>query len=150
MQETNQKNDRRKDRRYLTPEGTFAVLMPGYKNMGRIKDISRGGLAYHYIGNGEASNGNYRMDIFSSGKDFYLKEIPFQTVSILDKVEHFPFSSRVLKQLCIKFGRLSKEQNDLLEHFFIRYIDKNHPVKDRRQKDKSRLAEIDRRRNLSM
>lgn len=115
--------ERRKYKRHITRKGAFAVLTPGFKNLGPIKNISQGGLALHYIDNRKPSSRVFKLDIFLTGKDFYLKGIPFKTISLIDEVSKSPFSSLHMKQRSVQFGKMDSYQSDQLN-----YLLSNHTV----------------------
>ena len=50
--------ERRKHARFFSPENAFAALGRNYTKVGKIKNISLGGLAFEYIA-GEASHPDY-------------------------------------------------------------------------------------------
>ena len=125
--------NRRKHPRFLVKEGAFAVMKPGYKYLGQIKNISRGGLAYRHIADKRPENGLYKIDIFLSNKEFYLENIPFKTVSVLDEATEFPYSSVMMKRRCIQFGDLDPEQKQMLDYFIMNHTLERRSGKDRRK-----------------
>jgi len=126
--------ERRKHKRYIARKGAFAVLTPGFKNLGPIKDISRGGLALRYIDNGEPLSRAFKMDIFLTGKSFYLKDIPFKTILLIDEISKSPFSSLHMKQRGVQFGKIDADQSDQLN-----YLLSNHTVMERSRRDRRAL-----------
>jgi len=130
------KTNRRKHQRFMVKEGAFAVMKPGYKNLGQIKNISMGGLAYRHIADKRAENGLYKMDIFLSNKNFYLENIPFRTVTVLDEASEFPYSSVMMKRHCIQFVDLDSDQKQMLDYFIM-----NHTLERRSGKDRRRAAD---------
>jgi len=119
---TNKKGfvERRKHARFKAKEGAFAVLTSDNK-MGQIKDISRSGLAFQYIGHGEPSSGSTEMEIFSTVYDFYLKKVPVKSVVDIEVDSNILFSSLPIRQLRIQFGEMAPIQSTLLDYFI-----KNH------------------------
>lgn len=126
--------ERRKYKRHITRKGAFAVLTPGFKNLGPIKNISQEGLALHYIDNRKPSSRVFKLDIFLTGKDFYLKDIPFKTISLIDEVSKSPFSSLHMKQRSVQFGKMDSYQSDQLN-----YLLSNHTVMERSRRDRRAL-----------
>jgi len=136
MIDSKKKANRRKHQRFMVREGAFAVMKPGYKNLGQIKNISKGGLAYRHIADKRLENGLYKMDIFLSNKDFYLENVPFKTVTVFDEASEFPYSSVMMKRRCIQFGDLDTEQKEMLNYFIM-----NHTLERRSRKDRRRAAD---------
>ncbi len=139
--------DRRKHNRFVVREGAFAVMAPGFKNMGQIKNISKGGLAYRYVANEATVDDLLKLDIFLSNKDFYFNNIPFKTVSILDEISEFPYSSISMKQCCIQFGQLDRDQKHMLDYFILNHTIKSRP-QDRRQANASHYKGPERRKSV--
>jgi hypothetical protein len=112
--------DRRKHKRFKAKEGVFALLTSDNK-MGQIKDISRSGLTFQYIGHGEPLSGSTEMEIFSTVYDFYLKKVPVKSVVDIEVDDDIPFSSVSMKQLRIQFGEMTRIQLRLLGYLLQRY-----------------------------
>ena len=106
--------ERRKFRRLLPQEVTFATLRPHFTKLGKVKDISRGGLAFEYILNETQYTGSSEIDIFS-GDRFYLPRIPSKIVYDMEIAEEY---QGLLKRRCgLQFGNLTKKQAAKLEFF---------------------------------
>jgi hypothetical protein len=112
--------DRRKHKRFKAKEGVFALLTSDNK-MGQIKDISRSGLTFQYIGHDEPLSGSTEMEIFSTIYDFYLKKVPVKSVVDIEVDDDIPFSSVSMKQLRIQFGEMTRIQLRLLGYLLQRY-----------------------------
>ena len=115
------KTERRKFTRFLAQNTAFAVLRPHFTKLGKIKDISRGGLAfeYEYIayeGRKEDSSGT---DIFLSAGRFYLFRIPSKIIYDIKIVEeNQTFIDRFERRRCgLQFGELTEEQAAQMEFF---------------------------------
>ena len=61
--------ERRKFTRFLGPENAYAALGPSFEQVGRIKDISIGGLALVYLTDEEFVSKNSQVDIFLRGEE---------------------------------------------------------------------------------
>jgi hypothetical protein len=72
--------ERRKFTRFLVPENVYAALGPSFSKVGRIKNISMGGLAIKYLTDGDSALGNAHVDIFIRGEEFYLSKLPCKIV----------------------------------------------------------------------
>jgi hypothetical protein len=72
--------ERRKFARFLVPENVYAALGPSFSKVGRIKDVSIGGLAIEYITDGDSAPGNSHVDIFTREGKFFLSKLPCKIV----------------------------------------------------------------------
>jgi len=111
--------ERRKFRRLLAQDLTFAVLRPHFTNLGKVKDISEGGLAFEYILNETQNPASTEIDIFVSGNRFYLPRIPCKIIYDMEIVEEYESVER--RRCGLQFGALTKEQAAKLDFFL-----KNH------------------------
>ena len=55
--------DRRIHKRFKVQDGALALLRANIRKVGQIIDISRGGLAFRYMSNGERLNGSFELNI---------------------------------------------------------------------------------------
>ena len=140
--------EKRKHKRFIAREGAFAVMTPGYKNLGLIKNISKGGLAYRHIADGNKINSLYKLDIFLSKEDFYLTDIPFKTVSLFNEGSEFPYSFVSMKHRCIQFGQLNPDQEQMLDYFIINHTIERRSTKDRRKSVSTHYKGPERRKNI--
>jgi len=79
--------------------------------MGQLLDISRGGLSLRCTSKPEESNGYSLLEIFLSGDDFNIDEIPFKIISAIEMVGDSRSSELTLKRYGIRFDQLTQEQN---------------------------------------
>ena len=100
--------EQRKFKRLLPRNLTFAIIWPHYNNLGKVKDISRGGLAYEYILYETKNKGSAEIDIFLSDHNFYLPRIPSKIIYDTKKVENF--QSVEMRRCGVQFGDLTEEQ----------------------------------------
>lgn len=115
--------ERRKFRRFLAQDTAFAVFSPHFTKLGKIKNISGGGLALEYIaceGRKEDSSG---IHIFLSDSTFCLTNIPSKIIHDIEIAGEYPKSTDIVEtRLCgVQFGELTEEQAAKLEFFL-----KNH------------------------
>jgi len=134
--------ERRRHKRFSSKNGAFAVVhssgtsMNRFKKMsmgqiasavyksnpskvGRIVDLSRGGLSFCYIDDHNSGADNLKMDILSAHDDFYLGRLPFKIVR--DESAGAAYSPLKLKQQRVAFRELTSDQKRRLDDFL-----KNH------------------------
>lgn len=113
--------ERRKHKRLKAKKGVFAVLKSDITKLGQIINISKKGLTFRYIPNGEKSNGSFEVDIFIFGNDFYLKKVPARIVLDRDIDNKVSFSSLPMRQLSMQFGEMMPEQKSKLAFFLEKH-----------------------------
>ena len=107
--------ERRKHKRFQVPSGALVGLGPYFEKVGPIVDISMGGLGFRYVGTKE-SNGTY-LDIFLTNSDFFLRNVPFETVRHLKIVGAASPGSETMREKAVKFGKLTRDQKSQLKYF---------------------------------
>lgn len=107
--------ERRKHKRFPIKENAFAVLRftPSSTKIGRIIDISMGGMAIEYENSEEWEDTPKELSILFGDDDFYLEKINFETVS--DNFISYSFTET--RRRGIKFGKLSDNQSSQLKNF---------------------------------
>lgn len=110
--------ERRKHHRVLTQNNAFAALGSDYSKVGKIKNISSGGLAFEYIVGEESQMQSNQVDIFLTGKVFHLYNVPCRL--IYDIEVHIPHvNNHFVKMLTTKrcglqFEKLTEEEKNQL------------------------------------
>lgn len=107
--------ERRRHQRFQVPSSAFAGLGPYFGKVGRILDLSMGGLAFRYIGL-EEPNGSTYIDVFMDDLDFYLRSLPFKTISDFPVVTDGT-TTMALRRRGVRFGKLTPQQRAALEDF---------------------------------
>ena len=115
--------ERRKFARFLAQDTAFAVLRPDFTKLGKIKDISGGGLAFEYIAYEWQKKDSPEMDIFLSEGRFHLSKIASKIVYDFKIVEEYQTSiDRIERRLCgLQFGGLTEGQAAQLGFFLKNY-----------------------------
>ena len=91
--------------------------------MGKIIDMSMGGLAFRHIDTEEETSGPCELDIFLSDSNFYLHKVPFKNISDFE-IYNVPSLSSIRMRRCgLQFGDLTPDQIFDLEYFI-----ENHTV----------------------
>ena len=109
--------ERRAHKRFLVQEGAYALLKNNSSKLGQIKNISKGGLAFSYIVDGEQMHELFKVDIFISNRGFYLKDIPSKKISDFHIDNKLPFSTFSIRQAGIQFNELNHSQLSQLDNF---------------------------------
>jgi hypothetical protein len=113
--------ERRFNERFQAQQGVYALLKNGSSKLGQIKNISKGGLAFMYINDGEQIHEATEVDIFLSGYGFILKGIPCKKISDIHVDNFVPFSTFEMRQLGVQFGEVSLNQLAHLDRLIEKY-----------------------------
>ncbi len=116
--------DKRKHKRFRSQDLAFAAFGSHIKEIGQIIDISRGGLAFRYIADGDQLNESRELEIYLANNGFHLKKVPFNTISDFELTSEFPLSSIIMRRRGVQFGELTQTQVSQLECFI-----QNHTVR---------------------
>jgi hypothetical protein len=117
----NQRVARRKHKRFQAPRGVFVGVGPDFVKVGLLGDISIDGLAFRYVGNGEALIGSY-VELFMAEGDFYLGNLPIDIVSNIELAgDIFSNSNEALRRCSMKFKKLTSQQRAKLQEFVDRH-----------------------------
>lgn len=114
-------DEQRIHKRFQVQEGVFVLIRNDSSILGQIKNISRGGLAFTYIANGEEVNELFDVDIFLKNHGFYLKDMPSKKVADFHVNNKLPFSSFIMRQIGVQFGELKKSQLLQLDNLIQKY-----------------------------
>jgi len=100
--------ERREHKRFLVQEGAYALLKNNSSKLGLIKNISRGGLAFSYIADGEQMHESFKVDIFMSNIGYCLRDVPSKKISDFHIDNKLPFSTFAIRQVGIQFNELDQ------------------------------------------
>ena len=116
--------ERREFIRFLAQGTAFAVLRPHFTKLGKIKDISEGGLAFQYVAYKGQNEESSAIDIFLTGNRFYLGRIPCKIRYDIKLDERYQIPiDRIERRRCwVQFGQLTEEQGDKLAFFLKNHI----------------------------
>jgi hypothetical protein len=109
--------------RLLPKNNSFAALGRDVTKIGKIKDISMGGSSFEYIIHVDLKQNTAReLDIFLTGDDFYLADLPCTVVYDVPVNTGNVFTSPFITKRCgIKFDLLPEDQMALLEYFLQKH-----------------------------
>ena len=116
--------EKRKHKRLRAKEGAFAVVTSDYDKIGQIGNISKCGLAFQYIDNGEPLKGSVEVEIFSAAKNFYLRKLAAKVVVDSEVDSTVSFSAVPLRKLVVQFEKMKANQMLMLDYFLQKYTTK--------------------------
>ena len=119
-------SERRKYTRFLAEEDVYAALGTNFNKVGKLKDISIGGLAFEYIDSTEyCAQDSSRVAIFHSHNEFYLLYLACREICDLPlsaENEDPQFNRQyVIHRCAIQFEDITAKQRKQLEFFINRY-----------------------------
>jgi len=112
--------ERRRHQRFLAKDSVFAVCIPTYVKLGRVVDISSGGVAFHYVpdfGDEKAfCRSSCNLDVFETESSRYLKGVECNIVYDSEVPRLTSLSDAYHFRRCgVEFGGLSRDQFDELD-----------------------------------
>ena len=118
-------SERRKSTRFLAEEDAYAALGINFTRVGKLKDISIGGLAFEYIDYTESCvQDSSRVAIFHSQNEFHLPNLACRLIcnlTVTAENDDLPFSRLfVIHRCAIQFGNITAKERKRLE-FFINH-----------------------------
>ena len=113
--------EKRRYKRYKIKGDAYAAIFTNPPKMGRIINISKGGFAFRYVADEKQIIGSFKTEIFISGNGFYLKDIPFQTISDFHIDNQVSCSTVIIKQCGGQFVELIQSHISQLDHFIRNY-----------------------------
>ncbi len=116
--------ERRKFARYIVQENGFEVLSRDLKVVGKLKNISRGGLAYQYTPADGKEIEPEIVDILGKSPDpFYLQGLVCQTVyDISELAADQTFTGAEIRVTGLQYIKLTENQERKLDFLFYNYV----------------------------
>lgn len=117
------KTNRRLHIRYIPPPDTFAVLGKKSSRVGKVKEISLGGLSLGYVSDQTPLVDPRQVEIFLAGNGFHLSEVPCRLIYDVSNSRNpgkydIPF---LTKKCGIAFEDLTIKQNAKILNFIEAY-----------------------------
>ncbi len=123
MKQAIMNKNKRTHPRYRALDNVFAALDFGFTKVGRLIDVSRSGASFEYFMFDNISiESEGEIDIFVSGKKFYLSNVPYNLIYNNSELHVSPYTSSLITSRCgLKFGDLSQDQQISLENLLNTY-----------------------------
>ncbi len=115
MNKDNVDNNRRNSKR-CTIKHTTVVYNDDF--FGQLIDISKGGLAFAYPKNQtKLKDMFFCLNLYCKNKDIHIKNLQCKIISETPFPQHFAESEEQIQRQGIEFGKLSEDQQNLLNLF---------------------------------
>jgi hypothetical protein len=115
------KEDKRKDERFLVREEVIVALRNGFSRVGRVKDISMGGLSFEHIYDEDLEGDPSKGDVFLWVDNYSMADIPCRVVydiPISEPPEYDYLTVHFKTRRCgVQFGGLTRNQVTQLDFF---------------------------------
>ena len=118
--------EKRKYVRFLAEPNSYAAVGTGFAMIGKISDISMGGLAFEYFSGFEDPDGdNVSVTIFTTRDGFFLEKLP--CLMVCDHAQAaaggaYLLSSKYLAKRCsLQFTTISENQRQHLKYFLEKH-----------------------------
>jgi len=111
--------ERREQKRFRPKKMTFIAFKPRFVKLGKILDISEGGLCFQYLAkDDQIGDTAVQADIFMSDNGYYLPDVACKMVWDTEAKEKMTFPIGFQNRLCgLQFVSLTKDQRDKLEFY---------------------------------
>jgi hypothetical protein len=114
--------ERRKYKRFQVAKRALVVTRPYYTRMGRIMDVSMGGLSFSYLESRQTSQESFQLDVLSEDFSALVRELPFEIVSERhDETGPFSSGSTPVKRCRVRFKGLTGQQKSGLQSFIEKH-----------------------------
>jgi len=113
--------EKRKHKRFRSQDLAYAAFESDTLKIGQIVDISMGGLAFHYIADGDPINESRELEIYLASNSLHMKEVPFNTISDFELTSEFPFRFIIMRRRGVQFGELTQFQEAQLGYLIQNY-----------------------------
>ncbi len=127
VEDTNK--EKRRHRRFSPKVLAFAALRPDFFRLGRIRNISKSGVAFEYLDYGEDEENSRpkdssQIDIFVSRETFHIMRISCRLVYDVRVDYTGSFSASLFENRCcgLEFTDLTDEQERKLDFFLKNHV----------------------------
>lgn len=118
-------NEQRKNIRFLAQDNAMVALRGKFTKIGRVQDISMGGLAFEHIDDEKPNSETSRRDILLWVNGFRSSKLPGRIVydiPIAPPNEYQEFIIHLITKRCgVEFETLSEDQASQLDFFLKTY-----------------------------
>ena len=125
MDSTDYSTERRRQKRLVPKVLAFAALAPDVEKLGKLKNISKVGLAFEYLShtNEDQREQEAEVALFMKDGEFYIENISCTVIYDRDVGRDRQVFINPFEQRCcgVEFNRLPQEKASRLESFLNKY-----------------------------
>ncbi len=107
--------------KFKATDKVFAVPTGDPVALGKITNISHGGLAFSYVASQDQSKESSALKILLSGRSFSMRRVPVKAVWDRPIPQAYSLDLITLRQCGVQFGELTDEQKFDLKCFIKNY-----------------------------
>jgi hypothetical protein len=112
---------RRRHERYKAKNNVFVEIKDSVVKMGQVLDISKGGLAFHYLDFGRQPKKSFEIDILVKNNGFHLGNVQFKGITDLKADKEYALSYMPIRRLGGQFNKLSQNQMYQIENLIMHH-----------------------------
>ncbi len=117
--------EQRKNIRFLVEDNIIVALRNGSTKIGKVKDISMGGLSFEHIYDENSIQNSFKGYIFLWVNEFNMSKVPCRVVydiSVSIPNEYYAFTIHFITRRCgLQFEALSEDQKTQLDFLLKTY-----------------------------
>ena len=115
--------ERRKAVRFLPRTEAYVALRPDFTKLGRLINISRGGLSFRYIAYQRQEQAPTHLDLFTSNDGFHLSRLSCKVIYDIRLSEKQRSSASLERRRCgLEFGEATQVQATQLELYLKNHV----------------------------
>ena len=115
MNDSYKTDDKRQHRRYAFENIAYAIVNSEHTLVGHLLDISKGGIAFSYVGSNLIEEMNTTIDIFLYDMDLHIQNIPVSLISNFPLTQASSMSRVTMMRCGTSFSDLSRDQKNHIE-----------------------------------
>ena len=115
--------ERRRFPRFTPVETAYAALGTAFSRIGRLKDFSRGGLSFEYLGGVPAEDAQTTVEVFLIDNSFHIHSLPCAVVYDMLEAPHTAADAPLEKRRCgVKLVSPSSGHQGQISFFLSSYV----------------------------
>lgn len=109
--------------RFLPQDETYVALRPDFTKLGRLINISKGGLAFRYIAHQRQGQAPTHLDLFTGNNGFHLSRLQCKVIYDIRFPENEKSSKLFEHRRCgLEFGEATEVQATQLELYLKNHV----------------------------
>ena len=113
--------ERRRHERFAVQGDAYAVLRSDSSRLGKIIDVSRGGMSFRYVDGAENVTGTAAVDVFLLNRPVLMKSVPVRSCCDFPLDTPSVDTEEALRRRCVEFVALEPGQASALEDFITHH-----------------------------
>ncbi len=119
------RSDRRKHTRYEAKPVLFVEIMPGHRPVGPVVDISKSGLAFHYVDQEFETEESFNVSLVTPDDEIIVDDLNVKTVYDFEIMDDSISEVLVVRRRGVQIDGLKQEHTHQLYDYIEHYTQKN-------------------------